>query len=317
MDRPSDEAILDQEWRIREEETRACPLVSPVLCSAALLEAYREDSVFRPKIEAVARDYPLLRRCRGDGNCFFRAAAFAWLLQPRVDVAGAERLLARAGYEGAVYGDFADAVRETLEALREPRDDSLQAYWTQNEGQSNAAVVLLRFLVAAELKSRATHYAPFLSQGEETLDAAGQVAAFCAAAVECMGVESDQIHIVALAAALGAAIEVVYVDGSADAAPERLSFTPDGAPGWTFTVLYRPGQRPIKLDEHAAVGGGRVVRQARLTRRLVLSGAALLAYAVARRDIAARRRRSAADGASGPAAFDERLAGLETARRGE
>lgn len=55
------------------------PLVSEKLPVACLNEEYLGDAVFTSKILDLASKYSFMRRTRPDGNCFFRAFAYAYL----------------------------------------------------------------------------------------------------------------------------------------------------------------------------------------------------------------------------------------------
>lgn len=55
------------------------PLVSEQLPITCLNAEYLGDEVFTSKIQDLAGKYKFLRRTRPDGNCFFRAFAYAYL----------------------------------------------------------------------------------------------------------------------------------------------------------------------------------------------------------------------------------------------
>ena len=93
-------------------------------------------------------------------------------------------------------------------------------------------VVYLRILTSAELKNSADFYSNFIE--ERSLEE------FCQLEVEPMYKESDHIHIIALTAALGLGVRVVYMDRGAGA---QHDFPESQTP--TIHLLYRPGHYDI------------------------------------------------------------------------
>ena len=67
---------------------------------------------------------------------------------------------------------------------------------------------------------------------------------FCQRFVECLGVESDQIHIIALTKALSCVVKIAYLDGG-DLPLNLLQFGPEEeiiSPSSVLVhLLYRPG----------------------------------------------------------------------------
>ena len=88
------------------------------------------------------------------------------------------------------------------ELVKEDRSaDSLAEEWQKNEYRSHATVVVLRLLTSSYLRQHASEYAPFIydvSGADSKMDDTKLVASFCQRQVECIGIESDQIHIIAL-----------------------------------------------------------------------------------------------------------------------
>jgi len=93
-------------------------------------------------------------------------------------------------------------------------------------------VVYLRILTSAELKNSADFYSNFIE--ERSLEE------FCQLEVEPMYKESDHIHIIALTAALGLGVRVVYMDRGEGA---QHDFPESQTPA--IHVLYRPGHYDI------------------------------------------------------------------------
>ncbi|KAL9927097.1 ubiquitin thioesterase otubain-like [Glossina fuscipes fuscipes] len=74
-----DELIMQQQREIEKEISETIPLVSEKLPVACLNEEYLGDAVFTSKTLDLASKYSFMRRTRPDGNCFFRAFAYAYL----------------------------------------------------------------------------------------------------------------------------------------------------------------------------------------------------------------------------------------------
>lgn len=263
--RPSDEDILNFENQIREEQVNVHPLVSARLPISMLEEEYapKADQAggvgggdrptggnnFVPKIRELDATYDCLRRLRGDGNCFYRAVSYG-LVETMASLGANQRrelsrtlerqlsgLLQGAGFDRMAYEDF---YAELLDALQDPAilpaNDYLAELWAREPHRSHSLVVLLRLATSAYLRAHASEYEPFI--WEAGLD----MASYCQRHVECLGVESDQIHAIALGKALGVDLEIAYLDGSAGPL-SRLSFPADevhGAP-LRLSLLYRPG----------------------------------------------------------------------------
>ena len=134
------------------------------------------------------------------------------------------------------------------------KEDVLCARWRENEYGSQSAVMLLRLLTSAYLQSHADDYMAFITEeliGSNQEQTPMQL--FCQRNVECMGVESDQIHIVALCNALRCKVSIIYLDDSFSETTtplvigDALSYERDEILGnipfplASINMLYRPG----------------------------------------------------------------------------
>ncbi|KAK9763032.1 hypothetical protein K7432_010661 [Basidiobolus ranarum] len=252
---PTDEQILEYEQSIKDSQAKAVPLVNVDESILQLLAEYAAGSeIFQTKIQNLSVEYDRIRRCRGDGNCFFRAFAYCWyenlmlandsnlLNEARQLLLKTSELLKAANFEPLAYEDFYDVALETLDSLPQQNSSTLLSIF-QTDHISNAIVVHLRFITSAYLKLHADEYLPFI-------DYAGSMSQFCSHYVEAMGMESDQIHIIALTKVLGTPVQVVYLDGSnstdqvvfhnfdVDETSSELSKKP-------LVLLYRPGHYDI------------------------------------------------------------------------
>lgn len=269
--RPSDEDIINFENQIREEQIKTQPLMSPRLPISVLLDEYASspNSNFLSKILQLQEEYAALRKSRGDGNCFFRAFSFA-LVESIAAMNLAEREketewlkgtigkdLQSAGFEKMAYEDFYE---ELFAIFSDPQlyindspGDYLADLWQAESHRSHALVVILRLVASAYLRGHAEEYEPFI--WEAGLD----MVSYCQRHVECLGVESDQIHAIALGKALRVNVQIAYLDGSdgplscinlpvlepSSASNNSNNNLPPGSHPSpvtiTITLLYRPG----------------------------------------------------------------------------
>jgi len=102
----------------------------------------------------------------------------------------------------------------------------------QDQGVADYLVVFLRILTSAELRKNAEFYSNFIE--EKTLEE------FCQLEVEPMYKESDHIHIIAITAALGFCVRVIYMDRGTGGTHDF----PEGSSP-TAHLLYRPGHYDI------------------------------------------------------------------------
>ncbi|CAI2182669.1 13191_t:CDS:2 [Funneliformis geosporum] len=250
---------LEYEISIKKEEAERTPLVCLSEDIQKLYQEYEQGSdVYRNKIMKLAERHNKIRRCRGDGNCFYRAFGFAWferlllsnnstILRAALDsLVATKTLLNSSGYQPLVYDDIYDVVEEQMKAIeRGERDDSMLLAIFQTDEISNHIVWYLRVITAAYLKKYRQEYEPFL-EFETEMDQ------YCSKYVEVMDQEADHIHVIALTKALNVPVEIAYMSGSD--AMEQVNFHefyPDNeATGGNLTLkplvlLYRPGHYDI------------------------------------------------------------------------
>lgn len=260
----TDEQIFLYEQRIRGEAAERTELVCQAESISKLYEEYEAGSeVFQRKIQNLAEHHDRIRRARGDGNCFFRAFAFAWfeslLLNSSQDaIPNAIRnvethpaLLVSAGFQAVAYEDFYDVVLAQLNNLPSiqstPEAVDILLAGFQSSEVSDAIVMHLRFVTSAFIRTHAEEYEPFL-------ESIGTMEQFCSREVECMGRESDMIHIIALTRVFAQPLTVAYLDGSMDEVmfhefkPEDANgFPSSGAP--MLKLIYRPGHYDILYEK--------------------------------------------------------------------
>ncbi|GBC04223.1 hypothetical protein RclHR1_05580008 [Rhizophagus clarus] len=252
-----------QNWEYEQsikKEVEKTPLVCLTEDIQKLYQEYEQGSeVYRQKIMKLAERHSKIRRCRGDGNCFYRAFGFAWFerLMDSKDhhlrqsalksLADTLPLLNKAGYQQLVYQDiYEEQVEKQMKAVANGEyDEAMLLTIFQTDEISNYIVLYLRLITAAYLKLHREEYEPFLGF-EFGMDQ------FCNSSVEVMDQEADHIHVIALTKALKVPVEIAYMSGSD--AMEQVNFHefyPDEdvekgtVPLKPLVLLYRPGHYDI------------------------------------------------------------------------
>ncbi|KAI9467800.1 MAG: ubiquitin thioesterase otubain-like protein [Benjaminiella poitrasii] len=251
----SDEQILQFEQQIKDEEAQKVPLVCQKESISKLVEEFEDNRPFLNKAINLSKTHDNIRRCRGDGNCFFRAFAFAWFesaLKDRITYSSrieklkqTEDMLELSGFEKLAYEDFYDATLQQFESITENDPDMLLVGF-QTDEISNAIVMYFRFIASAYLRIHSAEYEPFLIDEMISIDE------FCSMHVEAFGRESDHLQIIALSNALDVPIQVVYLDGGADDEAALHEFWPnekDKTTKMPIKLIYRPGHYDILYNK--------------------------------------------------------------------
>ncbi|KAG0091401.1 OTU domain, ubiquitin aldehyde binding [Podila epicladia] len=258
----TDEQILTQMQAIKDEEANAHPLVDSSMDLLELEAEYANGSAsFRNKIRNLADTHDRMRRSRGDGNCFYRAFAFAWfervMLAPHrpelhanavMAIKESKDLLVAAQFEPLAFEDFYTVTLETLQNLVHWTPDQLLETFQQDE-ISNSIVMHFRLMASAYLKTHPEDYVPFLEFGQ-TMDE------YCSMHVEAMGRESEEMMVIALTKATHISIEVAYLSGNESDEVNFLPFLPDTLPYMPpLVLLYRPGHYDILYRKSHCLDG--------------------------------------------------------------
>lgn len=239
------------ENEIREEVANKRPLLGPSLpIDLGLGDEYMQGGNvnFMRKIAEISKKYQCLRQTRGDGNCFFRAFSCGMIdgvlgfsknkNKESVEIqqffissflSKVLHLLEKSPFDKMAYEDF----YEELAAYLNPQSsakvgnlDDLALDWETNPFKSHSLVVLLRLVASAYLREHAMEYVPFLLLSEENKTSSELMESYCQRQVECLGIESDQIHIIALTRALQCTVNIAYLDGS-EGPLSIITFSPD------------------------------------------------------------------------------------------
>jgi len=223
----------------KDQEASQRPLISATIPLSLLRSEYPELSPFSLKIAWLARHgWTGLRRVKGDGDCFYRAVAFAFVeralhynssdekggdsidavVQRRLDVLQM-RLddLKDVGFDARVYEDIYRVLHYIISNITLPdmrgetlSPSSLLTHF-QDPVVSNSVVMFLRLITSAYIRLHPEDFVPFLFDpiNGEALD----LHTFCEREVEPTGKEADHPQILALSRSLQASIDVAYVDG--------------------------------------------------------------------------------------------------------
>ncbi|KAJ3065413.1 OTU domain, ubiquitin aldehyde binding [Podochytrium sp. JEL0797] len=255
-DRPTDQEILAHQKSI-QQEFLAAPLVGPLSNFDALIAEYAggDSEPMKKKTKQLATKAQAMRKVRKDGNCFYRALSFClcelllnyqgteWAKLVKERVMQTRQILIETGYDPIITDDFFEPLGE---ALADGFNAGKLEEWFEKEYTSDTIVCYLRLVTAGLLKKEADLYEAFILDSYPTLND------FIANQVEPMGIESDQIHIVAMSNALGVTINVANLDSS-DADLNFHDITPmmplelkegKGAQP-VVNLLYRPGHYDI------------------------------------------------------------------------
>ncbi|KZV72275.1 cysteine proteinase [Peniophora sp. CONT] len=249
---------------LNESTSSNRPLIASVAPISVLRAEYEAGSqAFVKQIDTLAQQgFAGIRRTRGDGDCFYRSLAFAYIERvlrgpdPTLDATvaisvldSALPLLEGVGFDKFAYEDFYEELLGLLKRIgpdaRNPLTPSalLQAF--QAPEVSTAIVVFLRLLTSAQIRMDPDSFDAFLFHP----DFGNQMTArdFCETFVEPTGKEADHVQMTALSRVLQLNVKVAYLDGhSADGKVDWVEFqcAPDSqAP--PVILLYRPGHYDI------------------------------------------------------------------------
>lgn len=229
----TDAQRLELAEKLKSESSAGQPLISSVEPIEVLQKEYASNDAFLGKINWLKEQAGFIgiRRAKGDGDCFYRAFAFAFIYKIMMmkdrpmhhftvkHVESTLQLLKQAGFDEDVYTDFYEPLKNLLNRMystdpetKELNEQALVEAMNDPE-QSNSIVVYLRLLTSAFLKLNADEYTPFLFSLDSTGADAGppDMASFCANQVEAIGKEADHVQITALSRALKVSLDVAYL----------------------------------------------------------------------------------------------------------
>ncbi|KAI0060151.1 cysteine proteinase, partial [Artomyces pyxidatus] len=245
----------------------------PLIASVAPLDVLRAEYVqgsqaFIRQIDFLqSQGFQGIRRTRGDGDCFYRSLAFAYIeriltssdqsLAVMTSISTLEAtlpMLDAAGFQKMVYEDFYETLMALIRRIGDPDvhgkyltpEVLLEAF--QDPEVSNYVVVFLRLLTSAQIRADPDSYEPFLFHPE--LGVQLTVRDFCEGFVEAVGREADHVQVTALSRAMKINVSIAYLDGrSSDGRVDFVEFhnaVDEGSE--PLVLLYRPGHYDV-LDK--------------------------------------------------------------------
>ena len=270
--------LYERNQRLLDESIPDVPLVSDLLPMEALRAEYENGSAsFRSQIDwLVGQGYTGIRRARGDGDCFYRSLAFAYidrLLQSppdQIDVNVASSLsilqatrqtILLSGTDEFILEDPYEMITAIIQNIVAPnskgntltREKLLARFQDQPsdpmdlEEEPVAAYIVyyLRMITSAHIKNNAADYEPFFEDSISARD-------FCTRQVDPVGIEADHIQMGALCKELKVNLKVAYLDGHQSDKVDFVTFDEGPSGGEPITLLYRPGHYDIlaKGDRH-------------------------------------------------------------------
>ncbi|PBK92611.1 cysteine proteinase [Armillaria gallica] len=262
--------VFDLNQSLLDEATGVTrPLIDEIAPISALRAEYEGGShEFVRQIDwLTANGYHYIRRTRGDGDCFYRSVAFAYverMLHALNPADAVEKglaalkstlpMLENVGFQKLVFEDFYDVLESLLLSIVKPQTTGrtlnavglLEAF--QSPEVSNSIVVYLRLLTSAQIRIDPDAFSPFLFHPE--LGEPMEVREFCEHFVEAVNKEADHVQMTALSRALQLNVNVAYLDGrNSNGLVDFVEFrsAPD-AKETPLTLLYRPGHYDILVN---------------------------------------------------------------------
>ncbi|VDP37100.1 unnamed protein product [Soboliphyme baturini] len=202
------QATRDQERQIELELAKNQPLVSEQQPLWSLVEEYcsEQAAVYRQKAVQLHQKYATIRRVRGDGNCFYRAFAFACLERIASEKAKLDRFclvtaswkerLIKLGFSAMTTEDFHDTFMELLSEV--DKGMTMEELIARFNVQCNSdyVVAFMRLVTAGYLLENSDSFQAFIDGDRSLKD-------YCEQEVEPMGRKCDHVCIAALTKALG------------------------------------------------------------------------------------------------------------------
>ncbi|KAF6750781.1 peptidase C65 Otubain-domain-containing protein [Ephemerocybe angulata] len=273
--------VYDMNQRLLNESIPDVAPVSEVAPISVLREEYERGSqTFLSQIDWLSKQgYTAFRRAKGDGDCFYRSVAFAYLEQliqtppqeQELTVSTSLSLLAstkeniiNAGTQAIVVDDAFEEFEALIKNVIVPDAQGriltskrlLEIFQARSSGNNYAIedasippniVFYLRLLTRAQLKGNASNYDGFLYDAEtgDPMDAES----FCNRYVDPVGIEADHMQMTALCRELKLNLDVAYLDGRQADNVDFVQFREGPETQKPLTLLYRPGHYDILVKE--------------------------------------------------------------------
>ncbi|EGN94864.1 hypothetical protein SERLA73DRAFT_187954 [Serpula lacrymans var. lacrymans S7.3] len=260
--------LYEMNQNLLNESVPQKPLIDELASMSVLREEYEHGSAsFLRQIDYLTKDgYDCVRRTRGDGDCFYRSVAYAFverlLYSPDPTMAVGSALsqiestlpmLTGARFDPFVYEDFMECFTTLIQSIVVPDREGLtltpqsllDAF--QQPESSNSIVVYLRLLTSAQIRADPDAYAGFLHDPDNYMEL--QLETFCQHYVEAVGKEADHVQIAALSRALKINVKIAYLDGRDPQEVGKVDFHEfifaDDTTSSSLVLLYRPGHYDV------------------------------------------------------------------------
>ncbi|KAG2006056.1 hypothetical protein CC2G_002404 [Coprinopsis cinerea AmutBmut pab1-1] len=269
--------MYDKNQQLFNESIPDVPLVSELAPMATLRAEYENGSAsFVSQIDwLVGQGYTGIRRARGDGDCFYRSLAFAYIDQllhtppehrdlkvgsslsilestrTAILLSGTDEFILEEPY--AMFtaliqnittpnkkGFKLDSDRLLARFQDQATDPSVDE---EDEPVPAYIVYYLRMIASAHLKNNSDQYSGFFYDAERDLEMTA--VDFCSRFVDPVGVEADHVQMLALCRELKINLNVAYLDGHKSDSVDFVTFKEGPEDQEPITLLYRPGHYDI------------------------------------------------------------------------
>ncbi|CAD7947439.1 unnamed protein product [Amoebophrya sp. A120] len=228
----------------------------PSAATAGTSSSSGSQNTFYKKTMTLTKQFSRLRKCRRDGNCFYRSYLFGMMAEMCKNVGFRKHIKAilaqslsyceSAGYDKFALEEMHEEVTEIVDNLfPDDQTGELDISKVEQLFQSddlNYPICFARCLTSSFMKHNKDDFLPFLTTHDT-------VEAFCMSEVDPLWKEADQLQIQALASYFKIPIRIFYLDqseGDACTVHEMLFNESGGggeedSPTAVINFLYRPG----------------------------------------------------------------------------
>ncbi|KAG1803168.1 peptidase C65 Otubain-domain-containing protein [Suillus subaureus] len=238
------------------------PLISSPTTMYELREEYTGAPSFVAQIDSLMdQGYTKIIRTKGDGNCFYRALAYAYLsslidspnlvYSAKSVIESGSRMMEKNFMDADIISTFCEPLMDLVDAVGNPdpkrvlTHDHLLSAFLEDE-TSNCIVTYLRLLTTAQIQSASDDYAGFLfDDSGESLEPTE----FCRQYVDPLGKEADHVQVAALCRALKLHIRIAYLDGHSPDGQAHFQdiIPPDDGKNKPLILIYRPGHYDVLI----------------------------------------------------------------------
>ncbi|XP_073012982.1 OVARIAN TUMOR DOMAIN-containing deubiquitinating enzyme 1-like [Typha latifolia] len=231
-----DDEVREQQQILVEEESKNQPILGEKEPLSALTTDFPSDSlIIQEKIKLLGEKYASFRRIRRDGNCLYRSFIFSYLehivqFHDEDEVYRVFEHLEQLKLDYVSLGeseetyehhldDFQSAVISILEAKNTCTSFMEIVQKNLTEIDSHCILVFLRLVTSIDIRKREEFFRPFFYDEMKHVP----IKQFCEREVLTMGVEADNLHVIALSNAFCVPIRVENLDSFLSAGAVKLN----------------------------------------------------------------------------------------------